>query len=180
MTSAMSEDVQPIVIADHDPTWPEAFARSAHVICEACGALVIAIEHIGSTSVPGLAAKPIIDIMPMLASFEDGFACVAPLEALGYESRGEFGIPGRHYFVRDADAGPPEHVHMYASGADEAVRHLLLRDYLRTHPGRAASYAALKRGLAVRFRDDREAYSEAKTDFILETVALARREHAQT
>jgi len=184
MTSAVPEHEHPIVVVDYDSAWPQWFTRSAAAIREACGALVIAIEHIGSTSVPGLAAKPIVDIMPMLARFDDGFACVAPLEALGYTSRGEFGIRGRHYFVRDAgarlDRGEqddrlPEHVHVYARGADEAVRHLLLRNYLRAHPERAAAYAALKRDLALRFRDDREGYSEAKTDFILETVALARR-----
>jgi GrpB-like predicted nucleotidyltransferase (UPF0157 family) len=175
MTTTVPEHQQPIVVVDYDPAWPERFARSAGAIRDACGPLVIAIDHIGSTSVPGLAAKPIIDIMPLVARFEDGFACVAPLEALGYTSRGEFGIPGRHYFSRDGDdRRPPEHVHLYMRGADEAVRHLLLRDYLRTHPERAAAYAALKRDLAARFRDDREAYTEAKSDFILETVALAR------
>lgn len=176
MTAALPEQGQPIVV-DYDDSWPQWFARSAAAIREACGASVIAIEHIGSTSVPGLAAKPILDIMPLLARFEDGLDCVGALEARGYESRGAFGIPERHYFTRPGGSSrPPEHVHMYAAGADEAVRHLLLRDYLRSHPERAAAYAALKRELAARFRDDREGYTDAKTDFILDTVALARAE----
>ncbi|MDA0365590.1 MAG: GrpB family protein [Chloroflexi bacterium] len=179
MTADVPGHAQPIVVVDYDHSWPQWFARSAAAIREACGASVIAIEHIGSTSVPGLAAKPILDIMPLLARFEDGFDCVGALEARGYESRGEFGIPGRHYFTCPAANGrPPEHVHMYAERADEAIRHRLLRDYLRSHPDRTAAYAALKRELSARYRDDREAYTEAKTDFILETVALARGERA--
>ncbi|MEX2229932.1 MAG: GrpB family protein [Dehalococcoidia bacterium] len=170
-------DRDPIIVVDCVPAWPEWFAHAAEAIRGACGTRLVGLEHIGSTSVPGLAAKPIIDVMPLLARFADGFACVEPLEALGYISRGEFGIPGRHYFVRnEGRERPPEHVHMYEQGADEAVRHLLLRDYLRAHPDRAEAYGTLKRALAVRFRDDRVAYTEAKSDFILETVALARRE----
>lgn len=176
MSPHTPERPEPVVVADYDPAWPAWFARTAAAIRDACGAPVIRVEHIGSTSVPGLAAKPIIDVMPLLARVVDGLACVEPMRALGYESRGEFGIAGRHFFVRDAGerGRPREPVHMYAEGAHEAVRHLLLRDYLRAHPERAVAYAALKRDLAARFRDDREAYTEAKTEFILETVALAR------
>lgn len=165
---------QPIVVVDHDPAWAEVTARLIGEIRAACGRHIVSIEHIGSTSVPGLAAKPIIDLMPALPAFEDGFGCVDAMTALGYEARGEFGIAGRHYFPRPA--GPRRlavHVHMFAADHPEYRRHVLFRDYLRAHPARADAYGALKRELAVRFGADREGYTDAKSAFIRETDALA-------
>lgn len=144
----------------------------------ACRDLLLAVEHIGSTSVPGLGAKPIIDVMPGLRTFEDGGKVVSPLERIGYEYRGEYGIPGRHLFVKD-DPGTGEriaNVHMYAVGHDEWIAHLALRDYLRTHEAWRDRYWALKQELAQKYRDDVEAYAEAKTAFVKEVVALRLKE----
>ena len=163
-----------IEIAEYDPAWPSAYERERAAILGALGDLVFAIEHVGSTSVPGLGAKPIIDIMIGLRSLADHASCVAPLEALGYEYKGEFGIPDRRYFRRPI-RGPRTHqLHMVEHGSGFWVRHLLFRDYLRRHPEEASAYQQLKVGLAARFGTDVEAYTEAKTEFIQSALAKAR------
>ena len=161
---------EPIVLAPHDPQWLTAAAAECCRIARACGPAVLRVEHIGSTSVPGLVAKPVLDLMPVVRTFEEGFACVAPLRAMGYWYAGEFGITGRHLFVK----GSPRthHAHMLVEGSKEALRHLAVRDVLRADPEAAARYAALKRTLATRFGDDREAYSDAKTAFMRELFVL--------
>jgi GrpB-like predicted nucleotidyltransferase (UPF0157 family) len=161
-----------IVLAPYDPDWPARFAAARDEILSACAGLVIEVHHIGSTSIPGIAAKPIIDIMPVVRRFEHGATCVGGLRALGYEYRGEYGIAGRHYFVR---GDPRSHqVHMYAADHREVERHLLFRDYLRTHPDERAAYETLKRDLAARFSHDVSAYAAAKTPFCERIDRLAR------
>ena len=163
-----------IEIAAYDPAWPGAYERERAAILEALGDLVFAIEHVGSTSVPGLGAKPIIDIMIGLRKLADHARCVAPLRSLGYEHKGEFGIPGRHYF-RKPVRGPRRHqLHMVEHGRDFWVRHLLFRDYLRLHPDEASAYQRLKVGLAARFGTDVEGYTEAKREFIQSALVKAR------
>lgn len=163
-----------VVLVTYDPEWPARFEAARAAILEACRGVVKEVEHIGSTAVPGLAAKAIIDMMPGLERFEDGERCVAPLEGLGYEYRGEYGIPGRHYFVRDdPETGKRlEHLHMYAIGHDEWIAHLALRDYLRAHDDWRDRYEALKRDLAAKYPTDVEAYAEAKTEFVKRVVEL--------
>ncbi len=164
---------RPVLLVPYDTSWPTKFAGLRDEIAGACGDLLAGVEHIGSTSVPGLEAKPVIDIMPVLHRFEDGPRCAPLLSALGYEYRGEFGIPGRHYFVKDRDALTGErtaNVHMYEMGHDEYVAHLAFRDFLRAHGDWRDRYAALKRNLAKKFPDDVEAYAEAKTAFVKEVV----------
>lgn len=155
----------------HDPRWLTDAADECRRIERACGALLVRVEHIGSTSVAGLIAKPVLDLMPLIRSFEDGFACVEPMRAMGYWYAGDFGIPGRHLFVR----GSPRthHAHMLVDGSREAVRHLALRDTLRTHPDLAARYAALKQRLATQFGDNREGYADAKSAFMREVFECA-------
>jgi GrpB-like predicted nucleotidyltransferase (UPF0157 family) len=164
---------RPIVLVAHDARWAGLFAAEQAAILGACGGLIRAVHHVGSTSIPGIAAKPVIDIMPVLARHEDGFACIEAMQGLGYESRGEAGIRDRHYFRK----GDPRshHVHMFAEGHPEIGRHLRFRDFLRTHPDEARAYEALKRELAARFIDDVGAYSDAKDDFCnrIDRLALA-------
>ena len=167
----MGDEVE---IAEYDSAWPGAYERERTAILGALGELVFAIEHVGSTSVPGLGAKPIIDIMIGLRELTDHARCVAPLQSLGYEHKGEVGIPDRHYF-RKPVLGPRTHqIHMVEHGSDFWVRHLLFRDYLRANPDKAAAYDRLKRELAERFGTDREGYTEAKTEFIRSAEAKAR------
>lgn len=162
---------EPIVLAPHDPGWLAAAADEGRRIANACGPAVVRVEHIGSTAVPGLIAKPVIDLMPLLKCFDDGYACVAPMRALGYWYAGEFGIAGRHLFIK----GSPRthHAHMLVEGSIEARRHVAVRDILRTHPEMSARYAALKQELAPRFGDDREGFAEAKGAFMREIFVLA-------
>ena len=136
----------------------------------------MAIEHISSTSVPGLSAKPILDIMPGVAAHADGARTIEPLTRLGYVYSGENGIPGRCYFDLRHQERTVVHVHLFEIGTENWLRHLLFRDYLRAHPDVAAQYAALKRDLALRFRHERAAYTDAKSEFINTVVTRARSE----
>ncbi len=156
-----------VVVVDYDSSWPARYERERAGIVEALGDVmegVAAIEHVGSTAVPGLAGKPIIDIMVGIRELAGGERCVQPLEALEYEYRGDAGIPGRYYFRK----GNPRshHLHMVEHRSEFWQRHILFRDLLRERPAVAREYAALKKELAVRYRTDRLAYTEAKTPFI--------------
>jgi GrpB-like predicted nucleotidyltransferase (UPF0157 family) len=165
----------PVFIKDYDPRWPQMFEEEKVRILKAVRGLDVTVEHVGSTSVLGLAAKPIIDIMALVPEPATGEKSVAPLTAIGYEYRGELGIPGRFYFNKGVPS--THHLHMYPFGHPEIERHLLFRDYLRAQPDAAREYAELKRALAEKYRDDREAYTEAKTEFIHATEAKARLEN---
>jgi GrpB-like predicted nucleotidyltransferase (UPF0157 family) len=163
-----------VVLVAYDPAWPERYEEAARLIREACGDVLVAIKHIGSTSIPGLASKPYLDIMPGVATFDDGFGLIPGMESLGYESRGEFSIPGRHYFTKwvEGDNHVWKHnVHAYAVGHIEWDRHLVFRDALRADDVLRNEYEALKRVLAVRFADDVNAYAEAKTELVERVIA---------
>ncbi|MEK7247869.1 MAG: GrpB family protein, partial [Chloroflexota bacterium] len=139
----------------------------------AIGEWAVAIEHVGSTAVPGLAAKPIIDIMPAIRSLADARHIIAPMEALGYEYVPEFedDLPERRYFRRGVPRS--HHVHVVETTSTFWRRHLAFRDYLRAHPETAAEYAALKRRLADGYGSDSGGYTNAKTEFITRIERLA-------
>ncbi len=130
---------------------------------EALGDQVAAIEHGGSTSVPGLAAKPVIDMWAALREPMNDEHITA-MAAVGYEYLGEAALEGQDFFVKRTPRVC--HLHCYRVGNPELDRHLAFRDWLRSHPEGAAAYATLKRELATRFAADRLAYTEAKSDFI--------------
>jgi GrpB-like predicted nucleotidyltransferase (UPF0157 family) len=167
---------QPIEVVDYDPRWPLRYQRERDRIAAALGEHAVAIEHVGGTAVPGLPAKPVIDIMVGVPDIERAGQAVAGLINLGYQYVPELEsqLPERRYFRR----GTPEthHVHMVAVSSDFWEEHLLFRDYLRTHPQAAEEYGKLKRGLANRFRFDRDAYRAGKVPFIDTVVDAARRE----
>ncbi len=162
----------PVIVADYDPAWPRLFEELRDRVVAALGDLVVAVEHVGSTAVPGLPAKPIVDLDVVIATAADLPAAIERLATLGYVHRGDLGIPGREAFSRPSDT-PPHHLYVCARDSTELRRHLLFRDYLRTHPEDARAYGALKRQLATRFRDDREAYTEAKSAFVAEILRRA-------
>lgn len=157
-----------IHLVEHDPGWSAGFEREATRIRHALGDALLELHHIGSTSIPGIVAKPVIDMLGVAPSLRMLDEQQAQVVALGYEALGEFGIPGRRYFRRDDEHGARTHqLHVFASGAPEVWRHLIFRDFLRAHPADAQAYASLKRALA-RDAVDMRAYSDGKTDFILE------------
>ena len=160
-------------IVEYNPDWPRLFGREAAAIREACGSRVVEVHHIGSTSVPGLAAKPVLDMMPVAAGPSEAGETVPSMAALGYRCLGEYGIPGRLYFEKHVDGRDVAHVHMFPLGHPGIRTHLAFRDYLRAHPGAAHDYERLKRELAVRHRNDREAYTDAKAAFIEGVIAAA-------
>ncbi|MBE7519959.1 MAG: GrpB family protein [Thermoflexaceae bacterium] len=160
-----------IIIFEHDPRWRLLFAEEAERIRRACGAAIVAIEHVGSTSVPGLAAKPIIDIMTGVSDLAAAHALIPAMERLGYESAGAHGVEGRLYFRRGAPRS--HHVHMTEMGSAFWRKHLLFRDRLRADPEMAAEYAAMKRALAAQFGTDRDGYTDAKTGFIERCLVAA-------
>ncbi len=165
-----------VVLRPYDPIWPIRFEEARRGLLEACGGLLVAVEHVGSTAVPGLGAKPYLDLMPGLRRYEDGPGLVEPLAALGYVYRGEYGIRGRHYFNRQVEGDPhvwKHNVHAFAVGHYEWERHLVFRDALRADPALRDQYWAVKVELASRHVDDVEAYAEAKSAFVERVIAAA-------
>jgi GrpB-like predicted nucleotidyltransferase (UPF0157 family) len=167
-----------VVIVDYNKQWPRMFAAEAQAIKQALGAMV-QIEHVGSTAVPQLAAKPIIDIMLGIEQLTAAPQLIAPLHALGYTYVPEYEavMPDRRYFRKGPPAGRTHHLHLVERTSRFWEQQLLFRDWLRTHPVDAARYAALKRELAERYRHDRHAYTDAKTALI-ESIERRAREHS--
>lgn len=164
-----------ISVEPYDPAWPARFEVEASRIRDTTGDGLLAIEHIGSTSVPGLAAKPIIDMMGLVPSFEAGRRLVVPIRRLGYLYYGENDIPRRQYFVlEDASGHDVFHLHILEEGSTDARNHILFRDYLRAHADAQESYTAFKQDLIAQYANDRRAYTEAKADFIAGILARAR------
>ncbi len=166
----------PIEIVPYDPCWPQLFEQEKSRILDAVGKYVNGIEHIGSTAVPGLAAKPVIDILIAVYRLEDAPFFIPPLEALGYDYIAQYEdlFPERRYLHRIVNHQHTHHLHMVEPGSNFYKVQLLFRDYLRTHPGDAQLYADLKYSLANRYRNDRDAYTEGKSDFINEILRKAQ------
>ncbi len=156
----------------YTPEWRRIFEQEQAALQALLGARVLDIQHIGSTAIPGMPAKPIIDIAIAVTDFEKAKACIPLIESLGYEYRGEFGIPRRHYFVK----GDPRlfHIHMCEISSIEWHNVIIFRDYLSHHPEAAEQYAELKQELASRYPNDRQAYMEGKTSFVECILTAAR------
>ena len=159
---------QHVLVVPYNPAWAGAYRTEARRLARILEAQLISIHHIGSTAVPGLAAKPILDLLPVVRNIEQVNSLIPAFEAIGYESLGEFGIPGRRYFRKGGDRRTHQ-VHVFQeSQRQDILRHLALRDYLRTHPEAAAAYGALKQELAERCPYDIEGYCNGKDTFVKE------------
>jgi len=159
-----------IEVCDHDPRWADEFERlRAHLWTHLRG-LAASIEHVGSTSVPGLAAKPILDVDIIIADEATLQASVSVLAELGWSHRGDLGIPGRHAFTRHPDFYP-HNLYVCTDDCDALRNHLLLRDHLLASADAVEEYGALKRELAREHPHDIDAYVEGKTAFILGVLA---------
>jgi GrpB-like predicted nucleotidyltransferase (UPF0157 family) len=162
-----------VIVTKYNPQWSDMFKAEAEKIQKIFGEELIEVHHIGSTSVPGLKAKPTIDIMPVLKDIEVVDKFNDKMIRLQYVPMGEFGIPGRRYFRKGGD-NRTHHVHIFQFNSEDVERHLAFRDFLRQHTYFAKRYGDLKEMLAERFPNDIEAYMDGKNDFIkcLEKKAL--------
>lgn len=175
-----------IAIVPYDPAWPRLFAEEKqHLLSCLPKTLLGRIEHFGSTAIPNLAAKPIVDMLVEVASLEETKSIIVPLlEAQGYDyfwrpTWGDDGEPFYAWFIkRDAAGKRTHHIHMVESDFEHWDR-LLFRDYLIQHPDVAEEYASLKLCLAEKYPNDRVAYTQAKTDFITRITAIAKRYYQQ-
>jgi len=164
-----------IVVTPWAPTWPAAFREECARLATAFGALETAIEHVGSTAVPGLAAKPVIDVMIGLPTLDEAPPLIAILKTLGYEYVAAFEavMPERRYLRRDQDGQRTHHIHMVERDGAFWVRHLAFRDFLRAHPAQAQAYGRLKFQLAGLHPRDAGAYMDGKDGLIKHLEALA-------
>lgn len=172
--------VRTIEVVEHDPSWAAAFELEAIALSRVFGNSVVGIHHIGSTSVRGLSAKPIVDMLLVLRETLTIDRFDFAMEGLGYRVRGECldaevpGTPGRFYFSKDTGGVRTHHVHVCAESHPQVFDLLAMRDYLRSHPERAGQYGAVKRDLAVRHRNDNVSYMRGKDTFVKALIEEAR------
>lgn len=164
-----------IVIVDHDPRWAAKFEHHAAIISQALGEKALAIEHVGSTAVPGLAAKPIIDIDLLVADSANEAAYLEPLLAAGYTLRVREPDWHQHRMLRTPELDV--HIHIFTTGCVEHTRHVLFRDWLRTHPEDRQLYESVKRRLAQDDWPDMNAYADAKSTVVEAALARASGQH---
>jgi len=158
-------------IVPYDPLWPLEYAAEADRIEAACRGLPIRLEHIGSTSVPGLGAKPVIDILAGCPPRANRGPYIAAFRQLGYEHKGSFGIPGRDFFRRGSPRS--HHVHLYRWSSTAWRDHVMFRDALRADAALAREYEALKRQLAAAPNVDVEQYAHVKGPFVRHVLRIA-------
>jgi GrpB-like predicted nucleotidyltransferase (UPF0157 family) len=162
-----------VMLAEYDPRWPAYFEDEKLKLYSAISDTDIWIEHVGSTAVSGLCAKPIIDILVGINTFEEGFLHVPVLEKIGYEFKGENGIKGRHFFAK-GDPRTTHHVHMVEKTSDFWKEHIGFRDFLNENNDEKKRYAELKNELADLYPADRDKYTDGKADFIRSTIEKAK------
>ena len=169
----MTREIEVVV---SDPAWVEAFQSESVRVAKALGDNCVQIHHIGSTAIPGIPAKPIIDMIVEVRDLSQvDQRSSMYMGMLGYEPRGEYGIPGRRYFVKKEGERHLFHAHIFQEGHSQVARHLRFRDYLIAHPEEARAYGELKMRLAQAFRFDPEGYMDGKDEFIrqIDEKALA-------
>lgn len=163
-----------IEVVDYDPSWPERFTEERNLLRKTLGDIAVEVQHIGSTAVPGLAAKPIIDILIEVTDLPALDARDRDMELLGYEPKGEFGIPGRRYFQKGGD-NRTHQIHAFVTGDANVSRHIAFRDYLRSNPGVAEEYGALKKRVAETCDNDIGTYCDGKDAFVKNHEEIAER-----
>ena len=161
-----------IVLEDYNPAWENMFSRHRNIISSALGDHMLSIEHIGSTAVPGLPAKPIIDILVIVKNAANEDIYLKPLEKAGYELRVREPDWYEHRMFRTPEKDV--HIHVYSQGCPENDRYLVFRDYLRANPDIRDQYAVLKKELAKKDWENMNAYADAKSDFIDQKIAEAQ------
>jgi GrpB-like predicted nucleotidyltransferase (UPF0157 family) len=158
--------MKPVVVVDYDPSWPSVFEEVRSLIWPAIHDIALSFEHVGSTAVPGLRAKPVIDACIVVATRDQLAPVIERVERLGYVHRGTLGVPDREAFRR-LDHMPRHHLYLSPRDVVSLKNQIGVRDHLRTHPDVARVYSELKTELARRFSDDIDRYIDGKTEFIL-------------
>jgi GrpB-like predicted nucleotidyltransferase (UPF0157 family) len=159
-------EMRKIEVVPHNSNWKQEFERESNLVADALGNNVVKVHHIGSTSIPGIYAKPIIDMLVEVTNIEQVDESNSPMIALGYEVMGEFGIPGRRFFRKDINQIRTHHIHTFKVDCHDVERHLNFRNYLIAHPENAQTYSKLKQDLAKKFPHDIESYMDGKDGFI--------------
>jgi GrpB-like predicted nucleotidyltransferase (UPF0157 family) len=162
----------PVIIAPYDPAWPSTFLELHATLADALGDIAVDIVHVGSTAVPGLAAKPIIDLVAVIESDDRLPTAIERLARIGYTFESDLGVAGRYAF-RPPPPHDIHHHHLYVCAkSNRALKEqIAFRDYLRSNPEAAGAYASLKRAAAEAHRNDRTAYTNAKTEFVTGVLA---------
>jgi GrpB-like predicted nucleotidyltransferase (UPF0157 family) len=161
--------IRRVEVVQHDPNWYSLFDTESKQITTALGENVIAIHHIGSTSIETIYAKPIIDILVEVSSISKVDENNLQMQSLGYQCMSEFGINERRFFLKDNKAGVrTHHVHVFEADSPQVKRHLAFRDYLNSHIEDAQSYSTIKQSLANKYPHDIERYMDGKHEFIQE------------
>lgn len=168
MVPERSAMIRRVEVVPHSASWREMFEAEAGELAAVLGDEVVKVHHIGSTAIPGIGAKPIIDILLEVRDIERMDDLTPEMAELGYEAKGEFGLPGRRYFVKDGESHRTHQIHTYQTGNPEIERHLTFRDYMISHPEDARTYSRLKEELARKFPTDIEAYMDGKDAFVKE------------
>lgn len=172
--ASLGERFDPAIrLVEYDPEWIARARDELRRLTEALARLAVRVEHVGSTAVPGLAAKPILDLQVSVAAIKPRARYIEPLERLGYLFVPDPESPDFHFFAKPAKLPRTHHVHVCEGGDDHELRHLAFRDFLRAHPGEAAKYAALKHHVAMRHPQDRLAYIGGKGEYMRSLEARA-------
>jgi GrpB-like predicted nucleotidyltransferase (UPF0157 family) len=155
-----------VQLVAHDPKWAQCFKDERDLLFRIIGEKIVNAQHIGSTSIPGMPAKPIIDILLAVKALADVEALASHLSKVGYQDKGTGGVPGRRYFVKGGETERTHHLNFCEMNSSFWVSHIAFRDYLIQHPEIVGEYSALKRVLADKFPNDRAAYSAGKQGFV--------------
>jgi len=165
MTSSTTH-LRRVELVTPDPEWAKAYNLAARDLADLVGDNVSAMHHVGSTSIPNIKAKPVIDILIEVKQLSEVDALNPGFKSLGYEPLGEYGVPGRRFFTRNVDGKRTHNIHVFQVGHLEIDQMLTFRDYLRHHPDEAQAYEQLKLELAQKFPLNVNAYAKAKTEFV--------------
>jgi GrpB-like predicted nucleotidyltransferase (UPF0157 family) len=155
-----------VMVVPHNPQWVEEFENEAAMLRSIFGQQVVAVYHFGSTAIPGIAAKPVIDILLTVREIASADLLTPRLALEGYNAIGEYGISGRRFYYKGSDERRSHHLHIYQFDNPHVLRHIAFRDYMRTHPISARQYGQLKEELARQFPESIDGYNAGKNQFV--------------
>jgi GrpB-like predicted nucleotidyltransferase (UPF0157 family) len=165
-----------VKLVAHDPKWTECFRNEKELLSRILAEKVLDIRHIGSTSIAGIPAKPILDIMAAVKTLSDVEVFTQDLNKIGYEDKGDGGVAERRFFVKGTEAKRTHHLNFCEMNSFFWRSHLAFCEYLGRHPETVREYSTLKRGLADRFPNDRAAYTAGKEEFVRSVLGQAMNE----